>query len=382
MEVKKNPLSIALGIFLSEERRKFSDSSVKAVVRELNLGESFDSETTYSESLYRMVESGNARIHPKHLFEYIRVFNESSINVEPFCQLIIAIQFLDAYLGDSRKFNKAYTYLKQSGNTKYESLLEAIQPYLKYLDKNYSVIKEQMISGSVIKKLRQFLSMDTYEDFGKSHQEIQQLKIIRDVPTIYYSFIDNFVKSLLNLPIEIKGKSLWAWEAIQNIEYLFSISKDVKTIISKENFKNYKYKYVLSPNSDFKEAHLIFLTNENAHELKKNFCKLLKEALMRDRENDYLKDFDTKMENIFIYSLKINDELQKKIFSNTRLVDLGTDSDYYNAAWAFQLKDNNSVGFKGVIDRKTWMLTEALSLTWGETNDLIKEIKSLIESNI
>lgn len=136
MEVKKNPLSIALGIFLSEERRKFSDSSVKAVVRELNLGESFDSETTYSESLYRMVESGNARIHPKHLFEYIRVFNESSINVEPFCQLIIAIQFLDAYLGDSRKFNKAYTYLKQSGNTKYESLLEAIQPYLKYLDKN------------------------------------------------------------------------------------------------------------------------------------------------------------------------------------------------------------------------------------------------------
>jgi len=384
MKIKKNPLSIALGIFFSEERKKLNDPSVSAVVRKFELGNFFENESSYSESLYRMVESGNARIHPKHLFEFIRVFEVSNIKIEPFCQLVIAIQFLDAYLDDKLQFNKAYNYLKQSGDSKYEALLDSIYPFIKDLDKSYPVIKEKMISGMAIQSVRQFLSRNTHEDFGKSAHEIHELRVFHNVPTIYHGFIDTFVNNLLSLPIEINGNSLWKWEEsnLTSIEYVYSIAKDVESIISLDNFRRYKYKFVLAPNSNFKEAHLIFLTKENSKVLKKKFSSLLKQALLENKEDQiYLENFDSKMEKIFIYNyLSIPKDLQKRIFSKSTSLDLTDVKDYYNIAWAFQLRDTKVglVGFKGCIDKKTWLLSEALNLNWSDTKSLITEIKELI----
>lgn len=378
MDIKKNPLSIAFGIFLNEERKKISGSSIEEFLKKLDSGKVLEEDSSYSESLYRLVEGGNARIHPKHLFQYIGAFYGSNIKFEPFCQLIIAIQFLDSYLGNYDKFTKAYKYLKDSGNSKYEYLLETVEPYIKYLHKNNSGIKEKMITGGVIEKLRQFLSSNTYEDFGKPAPEVQELKIFREFPTMYYGIIDQFVKSLIALPISVKAKMLWAWEDKNenNIEYLYAVSKSIESIISEENFSRYEYRYLLSPDSIFKEAHIVFLTKGDEIELKSEFCLKLKAGLKEKIDELYLIDFESKMEKVHIYCRNLSSSDSQAIFDDADTSDPAK-TENYNLAWAFKLRDNINVGFKGLIGKNN-ELKEALNLTWDKTTTLLDQIKKLI----
>ncbi|MFN3299835.1 MAG: hypothetical protein ACK41Z_06545 [Sediminibacterium sp.] len=111
----KNLLSVALGSYLVRERAALINSKSKDVSSAIGI----------SDSLYRMIEAGSARIHPKYILDFIKVFNASSIQFNAFAEIIFLIQFLDSFTSDANKYNEALNNLLEK-TTKYQKILETI----------------------------------------------------------------------------------------------------------------------------------------------------------------------------------------------------------------------------------------------------------------
>lgn len=367
-KLNRNPLSIALGAYLGAERQRISpDLKSGKLAQKLGVGE----------SLYRMIESGNARIHPKNFLKFISVFEASSIEHGAFCRLLIAIQFLDSFLDSSDEFASAVIQLK-ANDERYSELLTSLQPLFEKVLKGDDDLKEVLQTGKVVESIREFLSQP--DSGAKETDEVQQEKIagiFQEIPTIYYSFIDKMIQDLMTLPLGFRSGDLWKWEKNNrsDFKYLHAVVKDVEAIISETNFKQYKYEYLWSPN--FIEAHIIFVGNHNEKKLHNEFCKLLKKSLEASHDIHLLHDFDEKVKKLFIHSVELTPDENKEIFTDVDPNDL-SDTIRYDLAWVFELQRKVFVGLKAKVPNESWKLQEGISLNWNKTSLLYNKIKEIV----
>jgi hypothetical protein len=367
-KLNRNPLSIALGAYLGAERQRISpDLKSGKLAQKLGVGE----------SLYRMIESGNARIHPKNFLKFISVFEASSIEHGAFCRLLIAIQFLDSFLDSSNEFASAVTQLK-ANDERYSELLNSLQPLFEKVLKGVDDLKEVLQTGKVVESIREFLSQP--DSASKETNEVQQEKItgiFQEIPTIYYSFIDKMIQDLMTLPLGFRSGDLWKWEKNNrsDFKYLYAVVKDVEAIISENNFKQYKYEYLWSPN--FIEAHIIFVGNHNETKLHNEFCKLLKKSLEATHDIHLLHDFDEKVKKLFIHSVELTPDENKEIFTDVDPYDL-SDTTKYDLAWVFELQRKVFVGLKAKVPNESWKLQEGISLNWNKTSLLYNKLKEIV----
>lgn len=366
-KMNRNPLSIALGAYLSAERQRISpDLKSGKLAQKLEIGE----------SLYRMIESGNARIHPKNFLKFIGVFEASSIEHGAFCRLLIAIQFLDSFLDSPNEFSIAVSQLK-ANDERYHELLNSLQPLFEKLLQGVDDIKEVLHNGRVVESIREFLSQP--DSLGKENSEVQQEKIsgiFQEIPTIYYSFIDKMLQDLMTLPLGFRSSDLWKWEKNNrsDFKYLYAFAKDVQAVISEDNFKRYKWEYLWSPN--FFEAHIIFLGKHNEKKLHNDFCNYLKKSLEASHDVHLLHDFDEKMKKLFIHSAELTAAQSQDILIDVDQNDLNETTNY-DLAWIFELPRKIFVGLKAKIIDENWKLQEGISLNWNNTSLLYKKLKAI-----
>jgi hypothetical protein len=359
--LQKNPLSLALGIYLSLERQKIQpDNKSKDVAKALGIGE----------SLYRMIESGNARVHPKNAIKLIQVFNGSYIQLDSFCKLLIAIQFLDSFTG-TKEFVQATNDLK-TADPKFKMLLDSLKPAMDLLtdSKSDNDLRSVFLKSEAIANIGSFLS--NHEEYGKRAQLVQTDKItgiFQKIPTIYYDFIDKTIQNLLTLPLAFRANDLWKWENNNqsNFRNLYAVIKDKNSIISDENFSRYQYLFLWS---DFQEAHFVFIGNHDKTQLKKEFSDKLKKAISDPK---LLKDFEDKMEKVKIHTASLTAEEKKKFFIDFDSFNPEQTTEY-DMAWVFMLKTNVNVGLKAKVSKSNWKLQEGISLTWEKTDSVLNQI--------
>jgi hypothetical protein len=305
-KLEKNPLNLALGAYFSHERLKIApDNSSKAVANLLDIGE----------SLYRMIESGNARVHPKNVTKFIQVFGASHIDFDALCKLLIAIQFLDVSSGSVEDFDKAITELKDA-DLKISILLNSIHTLIKAVKNKNDNQKEIANQKIIIESIHNFLS--NHGNFGKQEKEIKNERIERifkHLPTLYYDLIDNFIDDLLNLPMGFRANDLKRWEdrnvEKENIKSMYAIVKYKESIISDENFKDYKYKFLWD--KKFQQAHMVFITDESKNAIENEFKAKLFNAI---KDNPKTKEsFEKAMDKMKISVVKLSEDEGSKIFA-------------------------------------------------------------------
>ena len=367
VKINRNPLSIALGAYLSAERQRISpDLKSGRLAQKIGIGE----------SLYRMIESGNARIHPKYFLNFISVFEASSIEHGAFCRLLIVIQFLDSFLDSSSDFAFAVKQLK-AYDQRYFELLNSLQPLLDSVMRGEENFGEIFKTGRVVESVKDFLSQP--DSGSKETSELQQEKIagiFQEIPTIYYSFIDKMAQDLMTLPLGFRSGDLWKWEKNNRTEfkYLYAFVKDVKAIISKDNFSRYKWEYLWS--SNFIEAHLIFLGKHNEGKLHNDFCKYLKLSLEASRDIKMLSDFSEITKKIKIHCVELTNDEISEILTDVDPNDLNEITNY-ELAWVFELQRKIFVGLKAKVISADWKIQEGISLNWKKTDGLYKKLKDI-----
>lgn len=360
MATDRNPLSIALGSYFSAEKFRFgSDTKSSSIAKKLEIGE----------SLYRMIESGNARVHPKNAFKFIEVFNVNQIHFDALCKLLFAIQFIDAQMSTVAEFENAIKILKEKTDEKLSTLLEELSPIIEAVKIDEAAIKKACDDSRVVAAVGNFLSSNpTYSFTPKNAQDLALNKILSQLPTLYYNFIEKTIDNLLSLPMGFRKDDLWKWENLNKskFEYLYAVIKDKSSIIDVKNFETYRYEYLW--NKSFKEAHLIFVGEHNVKELKKEFSKKLKSVFPTD--SDLLKDFDEVMEKVKFYST--NDQ----VTINKILTSPLNNKDHFIVAWIFALNTQVDVGL--MANQSGENFSDFISLNFEQSQNLLNKIKEII----
>lgn len=360
MATDRNPLSIALGAYFSSEKFRFgNDTKSSSIARKLEIGE----------SLYRMIESGNARVHPKNAFKFIEVFNVNQIHFDALCKLLFAIQFIDAQMSTVAEFENAIKTLKGKTDDKLANFLDEINPIIEAVKIDEVAIKKACSDSRVIAAVGNFLSANpTYSFVAKNAQELTLNKILSQLPTLYYDFIEKTIDNLLSLPMGFRKDDLWKWENINKskFEYLYAVIKDRDSIIDENNFENYRYEYLW--NDEFKEAHMVFVGEHDVKTLKKDFCKKLKSVFPTN--SDLLKNFDEAMEKVKFYSTN-NQTLVDGILTSPL-----NSKDNFIVAWIFVLNTQVDVGL--MANQSGANFTDFISLNFEDSQNLFNKIKQII----
>jgi uncharacterized protein YdcH (DUF465 family) len=360
--VEKNPLSVALGYYLSRERQQLPKdigNKSKDVAAAIKIGD----------SLYRMIESGNARIHPKTVLKYISVFNSSGIKFEALCKFLVTIHFLDAYLEDYTEFKKAINELKDV-DEQFKTLFEAMRPVFESIEKGNQNIKPLIEEEKIYDEIRKLLTES--DSYGKSSEEIQEeqiVKIYNRVPTFYSDFAHEILNKIFSLPLTIRFSKLWQWEDEYSSRFrlMYSIVKNHENVTSYSNLFRYNYKFLWE--KDFEKFHFIFLDCDKdgvKEKFKTNLKEVYKNKGFAKHDTRFLnyepgdKKFneiiDNKVEfnaittknfNLLFQKIKteMNEDFQYPLIA--RVDETGDDGSLVtthqecDAAWVYELKDRN-----------------------------------------
>lgn len=361
VQLNRNPLSICLGVYFSQERKKIAPHNrAKDVANDLNM----------SESLYRMIESGNARIHAKYLPNYIRVFQASNIQFDPFCKIIIAIQFIDSFMdpSDSNYFINAINTLKTI-DSDYKILFNKIIPLMNQINYEDENFRDTFITRGVIEEIGFYLSSVTYKSYSKSRVESQRDLInsfLNRIPSIHYHIVESFMTSLEYLPRSFRRYDLWKWEKSNNrkIEKLYALLYETDFIINENNLSAYPYSYIWE--DTFKEGHLLCWSDKSSVELKTKFSNIIKkiaEKKFKDnfKESEYLK-----------VVAKFHFHIVKDHETITRILNL---KDKWKIAWIFELNTGAKVGLRAQQEGSKFF--DYISLNMEKTERLYEDLKSL-----
>jgi len=368
----KNPLSIMLGVFLAKERNKLPDNnSSKEMSKTIGIGESF----------YRMIEAGSANIHPSRVLDIIRAFPLSEINLDALCKYLVAIQIVETNLSSYNTFENAISELSIA-DEKFQKLFKNFEP-------DWKEIKNLPYTTNLYNELKDFLT--NYDDYASSSTEIleKQENILNNVfyelPTIYFDYVENFIKQTKKLPVRIHFDELREWEKdhMNDFSSIYAIIRNHNIVTHKENLNTYLYDYLWG--KEFDNACFIFLEDEkNASDIKKIFEKNLKSSYVKKNINSRLNNFDNKIKKIKFKTYKKNNAEVNEVLNETNNKN---EKINYDAIWCFTLKANNEkIGFvakakqhESIPDYQFFI--DGKSLNYYDTKKKQKIIQNLWENN-
>lgn len=361
----RNPLSICLGVYFSQERRKIAPhNKAKDIATELVMGE----------SLYRMIESGNARIHAKYIPSFIRVFQASNIQLDPFCKLIVAIQFIDSYMEPTNfdYFTTAINTLKTI-DSDYKILFNKIVPLMNQINYEDENFRDTFITRGVIDEISYYLSSVTYRSYSKSRVESQKELLntfLNKIPSIHYHIVESFMTSLEYLPRSFRRYDLWKWEKSNNrkIEKLYALLFETDYIINEANLSAYPYSYIWE--DTFKEGHLLCWSEKSSIELKTKFNNIIRKiAEKKFKENFKESEYQMVVDKFHFHIINDYETM-------TRILKL---KDKWKIAWIFELNTGAKVGLRAQQEGSKFF--DYISLNMEKTERLYEDLKSLILNN-
>lgn len=368
----KNLLSVAFGNYLSKERAALVNSKSKDIAPDIGI----------SDSLYRMIESGSARIHPKYILDFIRVFNGSNIQFDAFAELILLIQFLDSYTETYSKYHSALKELKEKA-TKYNKLLESVEYLLIEVQKSKPK-NIQDLENNVSENIKSFLSLGNL--YNKTQVEIQESypsNFFKNIPTHQMEIFEKIKQYVLLQPKSYTAITSWDWE--KNNMPLFTnciiLDKQPDIITGLKNLTNYRYEYLWQ--SGFHKTSILFIGNETSitykNLFKLNLRKSLEALSLKDNTKiggdakEMLKDFDEiidKKVEVKCISTQEDKILAAKILK-------ATEENPYNAAWVFSLDNFFNVGVRAIVEGDDARLAKGDYLTFDDTLTTLKELTDL-----
>lgn len=367
----KNLLSVALGIYLSKERAGLPNSKSKEVAADIGI----------SDSLYRMIETGSARIHPKYILDFMRVFYGSKIQFDAFAELIFLIQFLDSSTESYSEYHKALIELK--GNAaKYNNLLESVEYLLIEVQKSKPK-NTQDLENNITENIKAFLSLGNL--YNKTQVEIQKSypsNFFKNIPTHQMEIFEKIKEYVLQQPKSYTAITSWNWEKnnIKLFKNCIILDNQPEIITGLKNLTKYRYEYLWQPNFD--KTCILFISDETSTKYKDLFKKNLKKALETlskensekgDDAKEKLKNFDEIIDNkveIKCISTEEDKLLAAKIFK-------ATFDDPYNAAWVFSLENFFNVGVRAIVEGDDARLAKGDYLTFDDTLTILKELTDL-----
>ena len=400
LKVEKNPLSVVLGYYLSRERQllpKDLGNKSKDVADAIKIGD----------SLYRMIESGNARIHPKTVLKYISVFNSRGIKFEALCKVLIAIHYLDAHLNDFNEFKKAADELKGI-DEQFRTLFDAMAPVFREIENGNQNIKQLIEDENIYEEIKKLLTETEF--YGKNVEDIQDEQIVKTysrVPTFYSDFAGDILNRIFSLPLTIRFSKLWQWEDEYSSRFrlMYSIVKDHRNVTSLANLFRYNYKFLWE--KDFVKFHFIFLDcdkDEVVREFKKNLRTAYEKKGFTSHDNRFqnydpsLKRFneiiDKKVEFNVLTTEQLKDYLEEinhetdndfqypfaaRVEESNEEGEIITKIEECDAAWVYELDNKTDVGFWAFIDNEKMKLIEAVNHYPDDAKNFKKLFKCLLK---
>lgn len=363
----KNLLSVAFGQYLARERATLVNSKSKDVAADIGI----------SDSLLRMIESGSARIHPKYMLEFIRVFNGSKIQPDSLIELIVLIQHLDAFAGSCKAYSAAITELKEKAS-KYSRLLEPLERLVLEIQKPKPVNIPEL-EYELVKILEAFLSMSSL--YNKSDVEIQELypkKFFGNVPTNQIELFEKVKEYVLTQPTSYSSNTSWQWEK-QNahaFSHCYVLDTQPDLITGPANLGRYRYEYLWQ--LDFQKVCILFISDQPAAKYRDLFKKNLRTSLeaWNTREaKDMLASYDETIEEKVVIKCISSDEAKEYADQILR----PTPENPYNAAWVFAMTNFQYVGVRAILEEGDARLAQGDYLTFDETLDVLKTLQDLWE---
>jgi hypothetical protein len=367
----KNLLSVALGNYLIKERAALINSKSKDVAAAIGI----------SDSLYRMIEAGSARIHPKYILDFIKVFNASSIQFNAFAEIIFLIQFLDSFTDNANKYSGALNNLLTKTN-KYIKILEPLEQLSLELQKSKPKNVE-VLQAVIVEELKSFLSLGDLH--SKTQSEIQESypdTFFKDIPTNQVGIFEKIKEFVLTQPRTYSSATSWDWEKNNKTFFknCFILDKQPEIITGLKNLSNYRYEYLWEAN--FEKTCILFISNETPEKHKDVFKKNLKKSFdNRSKQNDV--EGQRAKERLITFDKIIDEKIEMKCISaesdkiEANKILKATESNNYNAAWVFSLSNFLNVGVRAILEGDEARLTQGDYLTFEETYTILKELEEL-----
>lgn len=369
----KNPLAVAIGLVFKRTRNVL-DRTASEIASKIGVRPSF----------YRLVESGTNHMHISKAINVVDAF-DGELEFDAVSKLLSCVSIMEVY---GRKYN-------DSGKHYLEGLAEAVKKLSEYDSQRLKSLFQEWdddffneMKGEEfnlefwIKKERfdervnDFLRF--YKYFGLNSKETEknyELSFLDNLPTIYFSALDNLKNNLLDLPVKIGFETLSTWE--ENNLKKFSTNKVIiqhhNLIVHEENLQSYRYEYLWEEN--FLDLQIIYLDEETPQNVKEKFTSILKNVLIKDNEEILLSQFEHAMQKVHF----------KKVSSNQITMEetpylseyIGKES---NSIWAFTVnsrKRKYNVGFRASLNSQNLKLSSGESTDYNVTANFITDFEKI-----
>lgn len=376
----RNPLSIALGYYFSEERKPSTSKEIADVV---GIGDSF----------YRMIEIGSAFIHPSKALDITKAFSKQGIKLGALSTYLVVTQIYESNKNSIDEIKETLEELNT--DEKLKKLLTIFNPVWEYLGEYENLrdldsqikakinekMKDLLYTDQVYNEIKEFLccyddyAISILDKYSKNESELNT--IFYELPTIYLDYVKNFILQTTKLPVRINFNEIRIWENdnIDNFSSIYALVSRHEIITHEKVLEDYKYKYLWGKN--FHEARFIFLDDGiEASQIKSNFITNLKKSYGKILP----RDFDEKMNKIIIKTCPATNNSVNTILGDKKA------NNNYDTFWVFTFSQSNEqYGFvsNAELDKKIKnyeIFYDGKSLNYTETKTKFEIIETLWNS--
>lgn len=327
---KKNPLSWLFGEYLRQERNQLGETGDE-MAQKLDLGASF----------YRMIESGNANMHPNKCIHIIHALRESHIEFGRLCKLLVGIQYIEYYIKRDESPQFALAALG-SIDKEYKSLNNATQPL--FNDSTDDESKKNFVQRLGVKEIEQFLGKTYYVPNEARSYETALTGKLRSTRGLTLELTMDILATLSkHPPMHISGYAQnWENENATRFVSLIGMYKNSDLIISEENLSKFHFLYLFK--KQFKDIKFIFLdtTKSKADSLKKKFISLYNDLSSKEKRTPLSP---TEIDKLHFIGAK---NYRKEDLDYFFRADPPDESMQLAAYWSFSTLQGTEIAFVGV----------------------------------
>jgi len=267
----KNPLAQALGLVLQNTRDTMGGISSSEVASQLGLAASH----------YRMIEAGSAILQPSRAVRVVQTFE--TIEFIPLCQILVAIQILDA-AKRSVSDMRTTTELLIEANPNLSGILKKFDPLWDVIKNEQPAdVAEKIMAEGIPQQLTEFLTTEpislTAEQFGSfmtptytqpiSGQLYDKIgNILQGLAPFYLDTVLQLIDNLKNITPRVTAEELARWESLHKnrISHTIGIVRKPEIILDVDTFD-----YTFLWQQNFRKMLIIHLdpaedTTESVHQ--------------------------------------------------------------------------------------------------------------------
>jgi len=381
----KNPLGQVFGMVLRKTRDILVKGSSEIAVS-MGIGESY----------YRVVESGGNALHVNKSMALTDAF-EGKFHFDAVVKIISAITICEASarkaIDDGGHYADGIIHASDKLAIYDEAKLAYIlktfdehQIFKKIKTKDFNEIARLIRKHGIDELVFSFLT--DYKNFGKyasDKQNDELIDFLKEVPTIYFEFLNDIKKSLLSLPIKIGFEALWEWEdRNMGFESIIAVIQKHDLVTNQDNLNRYCYHY-LNEGCLKKITFFYMDNNKDPYKVKEIFKRNLLISLQNKTKktdnrkgiNDVLSNYESCMEKIKFIQISSKDfSFEESSSTDTE----GGAKEYYNAVWLYCFPDH-TVGFSAYINPENAKYSTGRSLKHKEASIYLKKMESLYQEN-